>query len=92
MKLHPLHTPEMVAQCAIVNGEYFDTTRCTGRSTVQALNYIAQAIAHPRKTIFVVDHHGSSLATRELTYKIKQMVERLELQHFTIVDGAIRFG
>lgn len=92
-KLHPLRTPELVYRHLLDTGCYMGD-RCTGRSTSLALGFIAEALRKPGVTVYIKDHHDSSLADRHLTDKVAEYVDRLGLKHL-IIDRQcywIRFG
>ena len=94
-KLHPLHTPEMVAQAVKATGEYFDPARRTGRSTAIALELIAAAIRNPGLTIKIKDHCSTPRADYALAMRISEMVGMLGLKHIYVrsMGGfTLRFG
>lgn len=78
MKLHPLHTPEWVADFIKAHGEY-PGDRGTGRTTALALDVLACAIQQPGKTVKAQDHHPTPEADRELLRIAKDMASRLGL-------------
>jgi hypothetical protein len=55
--------------------------RRRGKSTVQALTILAQAISNPGEWIEIRDHHGSGMAHRALQLLIAQSADRLGLEH-----------
>jgi hypothetical protein len=87
MSSHPLHvilenlTADPTVRAAIAN----DPRRCTGRSFIQAMKYVAQALSLPRKRIFVQDHYGTEEADKALVHAMQRIVVRLELE-------GIKFG
>lgn len=94
MPLHPLHTRKWL-MAMLEQGEdvMLIRSRRTGKSTVQALTYIAKAISNPGKHIEVSDHFGTPEATRHLMMVTRNMVHALGLQHihFDIVSRSIIF-
>ena len=82
MPLHPLHTRKWV-ESFLEQGYQLSVVRSrrTGKSTVQALTYIAKAISNPGKHIEVSDHFGTPEATRNLLWVMCSMVDVLGLQH-----------
>lgn len=82
MPLHPLHTRKWL-MAMLEQGEdvVVIRSRRTGKSTVQALTYIAKAISNPGKRIEVSDHFGTPEATRHLTMMMRSMIDVLGLQH-----------
>lgn len=64
--------------------------RCTGRSTVLALKYIAKCIKHPGKWYVVEDHHPSRVARCLLRSIMQGMVASLELEHFEFTHESVR--
>ena len=89
--MHPLHTPEMVCDHVRNTGEYFDPDRCTGRSTVLALNFLAQAIRQPERPVKIVDHHGTRYANEELRRIMQDMVIRLGFMHMVFTADTVKF-
>lgn len=92
MKLHPLHTPEMIGSYVRVSGEYFDAERCTGRTTRLALTYILTALATPHQWVTIRDHYNTELAHRMCADKVRQMCEALGLNHMVFRGTDMRFG
>ena len=94
MPLHPLHTRKWI-ESFLDHGYPIDEIRSrrTGRSTVQALTYIAKAISNPGKHIEVSDHFGTTEATRHLMMVMRNVVHALGLKHihFDIVSQSIIF-
>jgi len=82
MPLHPLHTRKWL-MAMLEQGEdvMVIRSRSTGKSTVQALTYIAKAISNPGKHIEVSDHFGTPEATRQLLWMMCGMVNSLRLKH-----------
>ena len=56
--------------------------RRTGRSTAQALFYIATALNHPGIDIYIIDHADTYSAHRSLQKTIHSIVAKLDLQGF----------
>lgn len=94
MMLHPLHTAECVADYVRSTGEYFDVTRRTGRSTMQALRLLASAIESPRLPVPITDHRGTLQADRALMSMMKDMVDVLGLRemYFNLGNMTVTFG
>ena len=86
--MHPLHTQKWIDQL-VAQGmpRYEITTRCTGRTTAQALEALAWAIEHPGQFLRVVDHHGTPNASRELHYMAYEMSRKLGLKHLHFHRG-----
>lgn len=82
MPLHPLHTRKCI-EAMLEQGDRLSVvmSRHTGKSTVQALGYIAKAISNPGKRIEVSDHFGTPDATHRLLMRMRKMVDALGLQH-----------
>lgn len=78
--LHPLHTPEFVANYIAYGGGHPQERR-TGRSTALALKYIAEAIENPRQPVQIRDHHDVLRAHRDLFERVREMVRQLGLEH-----------
>ena len=91
MKRHPLHSTDFIINTLRMTGEY-PGERCTGRTTALAFEYIAKAIRNPGKELIPQDHHPGTPANRELCYKIRLIVEKLELQGFKFKMDTIQFG
>jgi len=87
-KLHPLHTVEFIAEQLRCNGS-FDTERCTGRTTAQALKALAHAIESPGVEIPLRDHHDSTGAHANLRDAVRRIADALGLEHiYTHVRGS----
>ncbi len=56
--------------------------RRTGRSTAQALRFLAYAMESPGSLVNVRDHHGTPESDRYLMQTIADMIEKLGLSHF----------
>lgn len=82
MNSHPLHDAAFIKQYNDAHREM--RLRHTGRSTRQALKYIALAMEQVGCPIRVRDHHGTYLADRELLNTIHQMIGKLGFKHFTL--------
>lgn len=93
-RLHPLHSVEYVCKYIESTGEYFQPERRTGRSTRQALNFIAEAMGAPGCDIRVHDHHGTHEACKHLMRMIEDMTTALQFEHFTFnyPQCTLRFG
>lgn len=92
MKLHPLHSPEMIMDYMLNTGEYWPQERCTGRSTALALEYLAKAIRNPGVRFHVRDHHDSTVAHRCLATVVRDFAIMLGLEHMQFTGGTIMFG
>lgn len=94
MRLNPLHSIEWLTHRMHVTGEYPDVVRGTGRSTAQALEYIAKAIQNPYVTVHVRDHAATLEATRVLCRAIEVMCCSLGLLHMrvNISNQTLTFG
>ena len=80
--MHPLHTKEWLDQ--LVEQGYsagLATSRCTGKSTAQALRALAWVIEHPTRELRLQDHYSAGRATDNLLHIAHRMVETLELKH-----------
>ena len=88
MPLHPLHTRKWL-EAMLEQGEdvMLIRSRRSGKSTVQALGYIAKAISNPGKHIEVSDHFGTPEATHHLLMMMRGMVETLGLEHIHLDRG-----
>ena len=86
--LHPLHTRKWI-ESFLDHGYQIDEIRSrrTGRSTVQALTYITEAISNPGKRIEVSDHFGTPDATDHLLMMMRVMVSSLRLEHIYFNRG-----
>lgn len=101
-KMHPLHTEQMHLDLMAGRGvqgyhQFVAEKRCTGRSTAQALRYLADAIDNPNKCIEVEDHVNQCRglgAKRVLTidYELASLcglfARMLNLRHIHI-DGKV---
>jgi hypothetical protein len=92
MRLNPLHSVEWLCDMIRVTGEYFDTSRRTGRTTALALKAIAEAIENPWVWVPLKDHHNTILANESMSNIVRSMVHVMQLEHFVFRKGAIRFG
>jgi len=93
-RIHPLHDINEMADWMRINNEYYPVERHTGRSTIQALRYIAEAMENPYKEIQISDHYKSSEANLMLLERIKDIVILAELDHFTFrpYNYSLTFG
>jgi hypothetical protein len=89
-QLHPLHTPEFVARYIITEGQY-PGLRCTGRSTAQALRYLAASIEQPGVAVVPADHHGTVLADRLLLSRMAQLSSMMGLKHMDFRATSVTF-
>ena len=80
--MHPLHTPELLIGKLQDQGEHFDITRGTGRSTAIAFMAIHSAMTNPHMWLRVHDH-SNTRAGEELVWNyVKSIVTALKLKHF----------
>lgn len=91
-RLHPLHSVEFLASMIAHTGCYPDPERCTGRTTILALQFIVWALQNPHKWGYPSDHHGTAAATVALNRTIREMVEKLGLKHFNFRATSLCFG
>ena len=91
--VHPLHSTRFILDHVETTGRYPDK-RATGRSTAQALHYIAKAIEHPFESIAIVDHHGTRLADEHLVMLAQYLANSMGLQHlyFDKQGRTVTFG
>lgn len=83
--MHPLHTEAWLKEaenCGIPRAHIIH--RGTGKSTVQSLRVLANAIQNPGVVFRVADHHGTPRATELQLQMIRDMVDKLNLQHIHI--------
>lgn len=92
--IHPLHDISEIASFMRSTGKYFPQERRTGRSTIQALKYIAQAMENPFEEIVIKDHHGTYDSDRVLFRSIQGIVSDAGFKHFVFSLGnlTIKFG
>ncbi|CAI3971344.1 hypothetical protein VAC51_00021 [Variovorax phage VAC_51] len=81
-KLHPMHSADFLSRQVLMTGCYPDTERCTGRTTVLALEFIAKAMSNPHVVVHVRDHHGTTFAHQRLVKVIHAITQRLGLEGF----------
>jgi hypothetical protein len=91
-KIHPLHNVDFIAAVMKDTGRYFPAERGTGRTTVLALQLIAQAIQRPHTWHSAVDHFGTLPANAHLLQVARSMVLELDLKHFHFRQTAVCFG
>lgn len=77
--MHPLH--ETLRDTATRDLIIADQ-RCTGRSTVIALDLLSTAMKNPRQWIPIKDHFPSLKADEHLMRMIQDIICKLELQAF----------
>lgn len=92
MKLHPLHSPELLNDYVLNTGEYFPPERATGRTEQQALKWVAQAMHTPHQWHKVSDHHGTEPANRMLLDRCRTIVHKMGYEHFQFRPTEIYFG
>ena len=59
-QLNPLHALLIKSNPEFVEDLRHDLSRRTGRTTAQALKFIAKAIENPYKKVHIVDHHNTT--------------------------------
>lgn len=91
-KLHPLHSVDMIAEYIKITGCYFPINIATGQTTILALETIAAAMRRPYTWISCEDHTKLTPANRRLAEMCRDMIQKLELKHFTMRAEAIKFG
>lgn len=91
MKLHPLHTPELLARHVHCTGEYWPRERCTGRTTALALKLLAEAISKPHERLIIRDHEPTAVAAKHLRTRMQDIAERLGLEHMQFTDTSVTF-
>jgi len=64
--------------------EYQESGRCTGQTTAQALRLISEAILNPGVFFPIHDHTGILRAHEHLAYRIKDIIERLDLKYIDV--------
>lgn len=86
--MHPLHTQEWLAQLVSLDMPFHvATNRRTGKTTAQLLFLLAEVIRNPGKYFKINDHYGSYHANRHACYMLRDMVEKLGLEHIHINIG-----
>ena len=90
---NPLHTNEFINQFWRSQG-HGPGRRATGRSTAQAFALLSICTMFPRSWYEIRDHHMTPKADEHLMYMIKDIVDRLGLQHFVFdhVKRRMAFG
>ena len=91
IRLHPLHSPEWVANYVLSTGQY-PGPRNTGRTTILALRMIAAAMENPRVKIQALDHFGSVASNRDLADAAASIIRAAGLYHFKCYTDCIQFG
>jgi hypothetical protein len=87
MKINKTLVAALIAQGGNLRGV---ADRQTGRSTIQALRYIALAIENPGTVYKIADHYGTVQANRLLCDQIHKMVSQMCLRDFTFTQDTIR--
>lgn len=87
MKINRTIVANLIAQDSSLRGI---ADRQTGRSTIQALRYIALAIESPGVDIRVRDHYDHMVCHRQLCDRIREMVSQMGLRDFTFTQDTIR--
>lgn len=90
-KLHPLHTPEFVAECLRTSGCYPGHRR-TGRTTAACLLAIAQAIKTPHKVYFIDEETTTYAQCREILRCAQELVGRMGLEHVHCETRRVGYG
>jgi hypothetical protein len=81
-RLHPLQSPKKLAEEIMLTGKMPDLQRCTGRTTVLALDYIKKSLEKPYSEWHVQDHSPAHGADLHLLCEIKDKVMALGLKGF----------
>lgn len=89
--LHPLHSPQWVAEVVLTSGAYPGERR-TGRSTAAALEYVARAIRVPGLKIALWDHFDSMIAHECQRRAVEEIISRLDFRAFRITKNTSRAG
>ena len=89
--LHPLHTPQFVADYVLLTGR-LPGKRATGRTTAAGLELIAKAMREPHVWHDVRDHHDATLCHVYLRHMMQAQVEKLGLRHFRFRDTQVSMG
>lgn len=84
MKLHPLHTPEWLNTHVVQTGCYPDISRHTGRTTAHCLEVLTQAIRNPLQHVRFQDHHPTEEASVYMANMIRDMADKLGLEHIHV--------
>lgn len=88
--LHPLHSPQFVADC-VLNTARLPGMRRTGRRAL-ALEYIARAMRSPRHTVLLLDHYDNTAAHAHMKEVVQAMLSSLDFRHFTLARAPSRAG
>ena len=81
-KLHPLHTPDWLHSMMLATGEYPEVERCTGRTTILALEAIVKAMQNPHTPVHVKDHVNLTHNHMEVVKLAHDFTKKLGLEHF----------
>ena len=81
-KIHPLHSIDFLVSQMVHSGHYPDTARCTGRSTIQAMEYVTLALQNPHQWVHVRDHWETKMAHENMLRMCAETVEKLGFSHF----------
>lgn len=79
-RLHPLHSVEFITSMIQNTGCYPDVDRCTGRSTILALEFIVMALKAPYQVVVVKDHLDTTMSHQRLCADIHDMANKLGLK------------
>ena len=91
--LHPLHSAAMMHDVVCNTWCYFDTDRCTGRSTILALHFIQEAMQSPHTWVMITDHVDMQMNHERLAQQVHDYIRLLGLRHFTVSsDAYVCFG
>ena len=86
--IHPLHRElDQQLYAAIQQG---GLSRHTGRSTIMALKYIAEALANPYKQIPLTDHYVDSSASVRMAGIVTSLIEKMGLQELRVENTYTR--
>lgn len=84
--LHPLHTPEYVAD-HVLNTRRLPGLRATGRTTALALSYIVKAMQNPFEPVAMLDHFDTTEAHANMKDVVNNLLSRLDFRGFVITRG-----
>lgn len=88
-RLHPLHSIESIVNYTRNTGEYFDRERCTGRSTILALEAIVKALKTPHVAVPIRDHFDNRYTHADLVKTAQDMAAKLGLKHLEFSTSAL---
>ena len=92
--MHPLHTQEWTDE-AVAAGTpaHVVMRRRTGQTTANMLFALSRVIKHPGEVYRINDHYGTPEANRHALEMLRDMVEKLGLEHihFNRADCSVVF-